>query len=131
MNSDITFAIGPSVAPADVVARATAFTRRMLPMLLDGEPTTETATREVLAVVTELVDITARRRCSTDVLGRIAFDGAHATVTVGQMRGPLPTPDEEPGLYLVHRLVDDLGQYRGDDGGYTTWASIPVRPSAL
>ncbi|MFD7334853.1 hypothetical protein ACFV98_02470 [Streptomyces violascens] len=130
MDSDITFAIGPEAPPVEAVARAQAFARRTLPMLLKGESSADATSRDVLALVTELIDITARHRCSTDILGRIVFDGIHVIVSVGEMRGPLPAPEEEPGLYLVHRLVDDLGQYRGDEGGYTTWASVPIRSSA-
>ncbi|MFJ9416637.1 hypothetical protein ACIRPT_20945 [Streptomyces sp. NPDC101227] len=127
VNRDIAFAVGPHVEAADTMTRAAAFVRRTLPMLLKGEANVDTISRDVLAVVTELVDITARHRCSIDILGRVVFDGAHVTVSVGEMCGPLPAPDEEPGLYLVRRLADDLGQYCGDAGGYVIWASVPVR----
>lgn len=130
MDREITFAVGPEVKPVDAMTRATGFARRTLPMLLKGVPAADAAGRDVLAVVTELVDITARHRYSTDVFGRIVFDGAHITVSVGEMRGTLPAPVNEPGLYLVRNVVDDLGQYRGDEGGYVTWASVPVQLNA-
>ncbi|MCX4677692.1 hypothetical protein OG413_20685 [Streptomyces sp. NBC_01433] len=126
MDRTITFAVGPEVKPADAHVRATAFVRRTLPMLLEGTPTADVVGRDVLAVVTELVDITARDRHSTDVFGSVVFDGTHVTVSVGNMHSTLPTPEEEPGLYLVRGLAEDLGQYRGDGGGFATWASVPV-----
>ncbi|MFD3514821.1 hypothetical protein [Streptomyces sp. NPDC058657] len=129
MNRDITFTVGPEVKAADAMTRAVAFVRRTLPMVLKGAADSDAITRSVLEVVTELVDITARHRHSADILGRVAFDGAHATISVGEMRGALPAPEEEPGLYLVGRLVDDLGQHQEDGGGYITWAAVPVSPS--
>ncbi|NEA53505.1 hypothetical protein G3I60_04890 [Streptomyces sp. SID13666] len=129
MNREITFTLGPEVSPLDAMARTAAFVRRTLPMLLKGNPVADATSRDVLAVVTEITDITARHRCNADIIGRVVFDGAHITVSMGQMHRLLPAPEEEPGLYLVRRLVDDLGQYRGDEGGYTTWASVPVRSS--
>ncbi|AKN68686.1 hypothetical protein QR97_01670 [Streptomyces sp. PBH53] len=127
MGREITFSLGPDAAPAEAMERAAAFTRRTLPMLLKGAPAAQAASEDVISVVRELVDITARDRHSTDILGRIVYDGAHITVSVGEKQGVLPHPDVEPGLYLVRRLVDDIGQHRGDENGYVTWASVPVR----
>ncbi|WP_328333512.1 hypothetical protein [Streptomyces sp. NBC_00455] len=129
MDRDITFAIGPEAKPVDAMARATAFARRTLPMLLKDAPGTVAVASNAIKVLAELVDITARDRHGTDVLGRVAFDGAHITVSVGEMSSSLPSPDEEPGLYLVCGLADDIGQYRSDEGGYTTWVSVPVHSS--
>ncbi|MBT2399506.1 hypothetical protein [Streptomyces sp. ISL-100] len=126
MDRDITFTIGPEAKPVDAMARATAFARRTLPMLLKDAPGTAVAAGSAIKVLAELVDITARDRHSTDVLGRVAFDGAHITVSVGEMSSSLPSPDEEPGLYLVRGLTDDIGQYGGDEGGHVTWASVPL-----
>ncbi|MFI1012573.1 hypothetical protein [Streptomyces sp. NPDC020965] len=126
LGREITFCLGPDVTPVDAMARGVAFARRTLPMLLKGSPAEQAISEDAISVVRELVDITARRRHSTDILGRIVADGAHLTVSVGEAQGPLPRPDVEPGLYLVRRLVDDIGQYRGDEGGYVTWASVPV-----
>ncbi|MCZ1014380.1 hypothetical protein [Streptomyces noursei] len=131
MDRDITFIIGPEVKPADAMARATAFARRTLPMLLEGRPGAEAAASDAIKVLAELVDITARDRRSTDMLGRVAFDGVHLTVSVGEMHSPLPAPNDEPGLYLVRSLADDIGQYDGDEGGRITWASIPPRPGTF
>ncbi|MEN8652557.1 hypothetical protein ABCR94_18620 [Streptomyces sp. 21So2-11] len=73
MDRDITFTIGPETKPIDAMKRAAAFVRRTLPMLLKGEQSAGVLSQDVLAVVTELVDITARHRCGTDVLGRVVF----------------------------------------------------------
>ncbi|MFH8465953.1 hypothetical protein [Streptomyces sp. NPDC017991] len=126
MDRDITFTIGPETKPVDAMARAAAFARITLPMLLKDAPGTAAAASNAIKVLAELVDITARGRHSTDVLGRVAFDGAHITVSVGEMGGALPSPEEEPGLYLVRALTDDVGQYCGDEGGHVTWASVPL-----
>ncbi|MGW1275580.1 hypothetical protein ACWD4V_01295 [Streptomyces tsukubensis] len=128
LGREIAFCLGPDTAPADAMERAAAFTRRTLPMLL-GDTLVDHPTREAaISVVRELVDITARNRHGSDIVGRILADDAHITVTVGEARGQLPAPHDEPGLYLVRRLADDIGQYQGDEGGYVTWASIPALP---
>ncbi|MEK2473858.1 MULTISPECIES: hypothetical protein [Streptomyces] len=62
-DSNITFSVGPNAAPAKAMARTTAFARRTLPMLLWGAER-EGVKRDVLALPTELVDITARHRVS-------------------------------------------------------------------
>ncbi|RLU79933.1 hypothetical protein CTZ27_35880 [Streptomyces griseocarneus] len=126
MSREITFCLGPGTAPTDAMERSAAFAHRTLPMLLKDAPAAQAASDDVISVVRELVDITARDRHGADILGRIVFDGTHITVSVGEKQGPLPQPDDEPGLYLVRRLVDDIGQYRGDNSGYVTWASVPV-----
>ncbi|MEU1355392.1 hypothetical protein ABZ410_16035 [Streptomyces cinnamoneus] len=127
MSREITFCLGPGPAPAAAMERAAAFTRKTLPMLLKGAPAAQAASDDVISVVRELVDITGRDQHGEDILGRIVFDGTHVTVSVGEKQGPLPQPNDEPGLYLVRRLVDDIGQYRGDSAGYVTWASVPVQ----
>ncbi|WP_190128400.1 hypothetical protein [Streptomyces mashuensis] len=129
MSREITFCLGTSTAPASPMERAAAFARRTLPMLLKGAPAAQAASDDVISVVRELVDIASRDRHGPDILGRIVFDGTHITVSVGEKQGPLPQPDDEPGLYLVRRLTDDIGQYRGDNAGYVTWASVPVQPN--
>jgi hypothetical protein len=97
-----------------------------LPRFLAGAPRAEEVCALAQAVLTELVDITARHRASLDLVGRIVYDGAHVTVSVGDMARPLPSPEEEPGLYLVHRVAIEVGQHEGDFGGRVTWASVPV-----
>ncbi|WP_143664396.1 hypothetical protein [Streptomyces sp. NRRL B-24572] len=126
LSREITVCLGPDKAPGVAMECAVTFARRTLPMLLEDSPAAQVVSEQVVAVVRELVDITARDRHGADLLGRIVFDGAHVTVSVGEKREPLPQPDEEPGLYLVRGLADDIGQYGGDEGGYVTWASIPV-----
>ncbi|MFF0481882.1 hypothetical protein [Streptomyces sp. NPDC004435] len=124
LGREAAFCVGPDVAPADAMERAVATARRALPLLLKGTPAALAASENVLSVVRELVDITARDRSSTDILGRITFDGAHVTVSVGEKRQPLPRPEVEPGLYLVNRIADEVGQYRGDENGYVVWAAV-------
>ncbi len=106
--------------------RSQRFAAMVLPAMLAAVPGAEAAAESVLAVLAELVDVTARHRASVDLSGRISCDGSHALLTVGEMNQVLPQPEEEPGLYLVRRLTDDFGQYQGDDGGRVTWASVPV-----
>lgn len=126
LDSNITFSVGPDAAPAQAMARGTAFARRTLPVLIGSASNTDAVRQDVLAVLTELVDITARYRASADVISRVAFDGVDVTVSVGEMGVALPPPEDEPGLYLVHRVADDVGQHEGFDGGYVTWAAIRV-----
>ncbi|MFI5664377.1 hypothetical protein [Streptomyces sp. NPDC051684] len=125
-EKSLDFRIGPECAPARAMQRATRFAAMVLPALLAEAPDPEAAADTVLQVHGELVDVTARHRASLDVAGRISFDGDHVLITVEEMDQPLPAPEAEPGLYLVHRLTDDRGQYCGEAGGFTTWASVPV-----
>ncbi|MFE3139719.1 hypothetical protein [Streptomyces scopuliridis] len=119
---------GPQHSSAEALKRVNATARRMMPRLLVDAPEADVLTNTVLSVLTELVDVTTRHQASVDLAGRIAYDGSHVLLTVGEMNRPLPESEEEPGLFLVHRLVDDVGQYRGDEDGYVTWVSVPVRP---
>ncbi|MET8696835.1 hypothetical protein ABZV65_30345 [Streptomyces bauhiniae] len=121
------FAIGPEVSPVEAMDQALAVVAPQLARFLLGLPDADWVYRDALAVLTELVDVTARYRASVDLRGRVAFDGSHVTVTVNEMDCALPAPEDEPGLYLVHRAADDVGQYAGDEGGWVTWASIPAR----
>lgn len=107
--------------------RARGFVAKVLPALLAGAPHANVVEGTTLAVLTELVDVTARHRASIDLSGRISYDGDHVLITVGEMDQPLPDSEEEPGLFLVRRLTDEIGQYRGDEVGYVTWASVPVQ----
>ncbi|MGW6304221.1 hypothetical protein ACWFRQ_07685 [Streptomyces niveus] len=107
--------------------RSHRFAAMVLLALLAGLPEAVRVADSVLAVLTELVDVTARHRASTDLAGRISYDGDHVLLTVGEMNRSLPDPEEEPGLFLVHRLVGEMGQYRGDEAGYVTWVSVPIR----
>ncbi|NUL25964.1 hypothetical protein [Streptomyces lunaelactis] len=129
-ENSLEFRIGPERGPAEAVRCSHRFAAMVMPALLAKLPEAAVVAESVLAVLTELVDVTARHRASVDLAGRISCDGAHVLLTVGEMDRPLPDPEEEPGLFLVHRLTDDVGHYRGDEGGYTTWASVPVRSSA-
>lgn len=124
LDREIAFCVGPDVAPADAMERAVATVRRALPLLLKGVPSALAVSEDVLAVTRELVDVTARDRSSVDILGRVTFDGMHITVSVGEKREPLPSPEVEPGLFIVHRLADEVGQYRGDENGYVVWAAV-------
>ncbi|MFG2864709.1 hypothetical protein [Streptomyces sioyaensis] len=125
-TNSLEFRLGPEHKPADALHRSRRFASMVLPALLGEIPAAAVVVESVLGVLTELVDVTARHRASVDLAGRISYDGAHVLLTVGEMGRPLPDPDAEPGLFLVHRLVDDIGQYRGDEAGYVTWASVPV-----
>ncbi|WP_031102429.1 hypothetical protein [Streptomyces sp. NRRL S-146] len=126
VENSLDFRIGPEHAPAEAMRRSNRFAAMVLPALLVGLPDSEVISESVLKVLTELVDIAARHRASVDLSGRVSCDGSHVMLTVGEMCRPLPAPEEEPGLYTVRRLADDFGQYRGDEGGYATWASVPV-----
>ncbi|MFE7072650.1 hypothetical protein ACFU96_21465 [Streptomyces sp. NPDC057620] len=101
-----------------------------LPTLLADAPNANVVEEATLAVLTELVDVTARHRASIDLSGRVSYDGEHVLITVGEMDQPLPDSHEEPGLFLVRCLSDEIGQYCGDETGYVTWASVPVQPKA-
>ncbi|MGI5337760.1 hypothetical protein ACQEVS_10325 [Streptomyces sp. CA-181903] len=125
-ENSLEFRVGPECRPTEAMDRATGFTSLVLPALLPATPEAASTVDTTLAVLTELVDITARHRASVDLSGRVSYDGSHVLITVGDMDQRLPEPEEEPGLFLVHRLTDDIGQYRGDEAGYTTWASIPA-----
>ncbi|MFF0698408.1 hypothetical protein ACFYU4_37960 [Streptomyces tendae] len=122
--SSLTFSIGPDVPPVEAMHQAGAMASMTLPRFLSGKPGAEETVAAVLAVLGELVDLTARHKASTGLVGRISYDGAHVTVSVGDMNCLLPAPEEEPGLYLVHRVADEVGQYAGDMGGRVTWAAV-------
>ncbi|BCL31017.1 hypothetical protein ACFFS2_03505 [Streptomyces aurantiacus] len=127
VENSIEFRLGPGYAPAQSIRRARGFAIMMLPTLLAGAPNANVVEEVVLTVLTELVDVTARHRASIDLSGRISHDGDHVLITIGEMDQPLPDPEEEPGLFLVRRLTDEIGQYRGDEAGHVTWVSVPVR----
>ncbi|MCX5182566.1 hypothetical protein [Streptomyces sp. NBC_00268] len=127
VENSIEFRLGPEHAPVQSMRRARGFVARMLPALLAGAPNARSVQEATLAVLTELVDVTARHRGSVDLSGRVSYDGDHVLITVGEMDQPLPSSEEEPGLFIVHRLTDEIGQYRGDEAGYATWVSVPVR----
>ncbi|GBQ04315.1 hypothetical protein SSP531S_58090 [Streptomyces spongiicola] len=126
-GNSIEFRLGPEHTPVQSMRRARAFVAKVLPALLAGAPSAKAIEEATLAVLAELVDITARHRAGIDLSGRVSYDGEHVLIAVGDMDQALPAPEEEPGLFIVRRLVDDVGQYRSDDDGYATWASIPVR----
>lgn len=122
--SNIDFAIGPEASPVEAMERAGAMVAMSLPRFLEGTPGAEETCAAAQAVLTELVDVTARNKTGLDLVGRVAFDGAHVTVSVGDMGCPLPPPETEPGLYLVHRVAVEVGQYAGNMGGRVTWAAV-------
>ncbi|MFI1532156.1 hypothetical protein [Streptomyces griseus] len=124
VESSVDFTIGPEVTPVAAMERAGAMVGMSLPRFLAGVPGAEETCSAALSVLTELVDLTARYKAGPDLVGRVTWDGHHVTVSVGDMGRPLPAPEEEPGLYLVNRVADDVGQYAGDQGGRVTWASI-------
>ncbi|MEE1764451.1 hypothetical protein [Streptomyces sp. SP18BB07] len=124
MESSIDFTIGPEASPAEAMERAGAMVGLSLPRFLKGVWGAERACAAAQAVLAELVDVTARHKAGIDLVGRVAFDGLHVTVSVGDMLGPLPDPETEPGLYVVHRLASVVGQYDGYQGGRVTWASV-------
>ncbi|MFE4579440.1 hypothetical protein [Streptomyces chartreusis] len=126
LEKSIEFRLGPEHTPFQSVRRARRFASTVLPALLADAPNVKAVGEAALAVLTELVDVTARHRASVDLSGRVSYDGDHVLITVGEMDRPLPAPEEEPGLFLVHRLTDDVGQYRGDEAGNVTWVSVPL-----
>ncbi|MDH6629356.1 hypothetical protein M2271_007192 [Streptomyces sp. LBL] len=130
IENSIEFLLGPEGTPVQSLRRARGFVAKVLPALLAGAPNVKVVEEATLAVLTELVDVTARHRVSVDLSGRVSYDGDHVLITVGEMDRALPSSEEEPGLYIVHRLTDEIGQYRGNDAGYATWASVPVRSKA-
>ncbi|PAZ12327.1 hypothetical protein CLM62_30685 [Streptomyces sp. SA15] len=130
LEKSIEFRLGPEHTPVQSMRRARAFVAKVLPALLAGAPNAGAIEEATLAVLAELVDVTARHRASVDLSGRVSYDGDHVLITIGEMDQRLPAPEEEPGLFLVHRLVDDIGQHRDAGMGYETWVSIPVRPKA-
>ncbi|MET9776107.1 hypothetical protein ABZ023_17935 [Streptomyces sp. NPDC006367] len=123
-ESALSFSIGPEVSPIEAMEQVGTMTAMTLPRFLTGAPNAAEVCAAAQAVLTELVDVTARHRVSAHLVGRVAYDGAHVTVSVGDMGRPLPAPEEEPGLYLVHRVADEFGQYAGDLGGRVTWAAV-------
>ncbi|MFI5990322.1 hypothetical protein ACIBAC_00510 [Streptomyces sp. NPDC051362] len=123
-HSSIDFTIGPETNAVQAVERATATVNMALPRFLAGAQGSSQTCNNILAVLTELVDLTARYKAGRDLVGSVTWDGQHAMVSVGDMRCPLPAPEEEPGLYLVHRLADRVSQYAGDMGGRVTWAAV-------
>ncbi|MFG2512610.1 hypothetical protein [Streptomyces sp. NPDC048584] len=127
LEDSIEFRLGPEHTAVQSMRRARSFVAKVLPTLLAGASNVEAVEEATLAVLTELVDVTARHRASVDLSGRVSYDGDHVLITVGEMGRPLPAPEEEPGLFLVHRLTDDIGQYRSDEAGYVTWVSVPFR----
>ncbi|MFI9078710.1 hypothetical protein ACIGW8_19910 [Streptomyces sioyaensis] len=130
LSNSLEFRLGPEHAPAEALRRSRRFAAMALPALLGPVSNAGAVAELVLGVLTELVDVTARHRASVDLAGRISCDGNHALLTVGEMDQPLPDPEAEPGLFIVHRTVDDIGQYRGDEAGYVTWAAVSVRSGA-
>ncbi|MFB8120612.1 hypothetical protein ACFQ6U_13490 [Streptomyces sp. NPDC056465] len=124
VESSVDFAIGPEASPIEAMERAGAMAALSLPTFLAGVAGAEETSGAVQAVLTELVDVTARHKAGLDLVARLVFDGTHVTVSVGDMDCPLPAPEEEPGLYLVHRMASDVGQYAGDNGGRVTWAAV-------
>ncbi|MFK0159090.1 hypothetical protein ACIQVK_44350 [Streptomyces sp. NPDC090493] len=125
-ENSVDFVIGPDVTPPDAMERANAAAALALPRLLEGAPHINRTSDEVQAVLQELVDVTARHSTGAGLVARIAYDGGHVTVSVGDMDGALPAPEVEPGLYLVHRTASVVGQYAGDHGGRVTWAAVPA-----
>jgi hypothetical protein len=118
------FTLGPDVSPLEAMDRAGAMATLSLPRFLEGTPRATETCAATQAVLTELVDVTARHKAGPGLIVRLAFDGAHVTVSVGEMDCRLPAAEEEPGLYLVHRVASEVGQYTGDRGGRVTWAAV-------
>ncbi|WP_328491203.1 ATP-binding protein [Streptomyces zaomyceticus] len=128
IENSVNFAIGRDVSPTEAMDCADAMAVLALPRMLEGAPNKLGTCDAVRAVLTELVDLTARYPATADasLVVRLTYDGEHVTVSVGDMGRELPRPEEEPGLYLVHRMAADTGQYAGDHGGRVTWAAIAV-----
>jgi hypothetical protein len=124
-ESSIDFTIGPEASPVEAMKRAGVMAALSLPRFLEGAPCPTETCAAAQDVLTELVDVTARHKAGPDLIVRLAFDGAHVTVSVGEMNCRLPAAEEEPGLFLVHRFASEVGQYTGDHGGRVTWASVP------
>lgn len=121
VSNSVDFVIGSYASPLEAIEKSRDLAAFTLPRLL-GKATG--ARQQASDVLTELVDLTARYPASAGLLGRLEYDGSHVMVSVGDMGRTLPTPEEEPGLYLVNRVAADIGQYTGDRGGLVTWAAI-------
>ncbi|MER6616378.1 hypothetical protein [Streptomyces xantholiticus] len=125
-ENSIDFAIGPEASHTEAMERAGALAAMALPRMLAGAPDVARTCADVQAVLTELVDVTTRHSAGDGLVARISYDGGHVMVSVGDMGRTLPAPEEEPGLYLVHRVAAEVGQYAGDHGGRVTWAAVPA-----
>lgn len=125
MKSSIDFAIGPEATPAQAIERIAAMVKMTVPQLQGEMPGADLVHADVQAVLTELVDVTARHQASMDLLGKVTIDGKHVTMSVGDVNCPLPAPEEEPGL-LVHRVASEVGQHAGDNGGRVAVAAVAV-----
>jgi hypothetical protein len=126
-ESSVDFVIGPQATPVQAMEQAAAMVALALPRFLEGVPGADQACAAAQAVLTELVDITARHKAGLDLVGRVSFDGMYVTVSVGDMACPLPFAMAEPGLFTVHRIATAVQQHTGTMGGRVTWAAIPVR----
>ncbi|MFF8399906.1 hypothetical protein [Streptomyces sp. NPDC016172] len=126
-ENSLSFTIGPEHSPIEAMAAANDMVAMSFPSFLEGLPNAAQVCADVHAVLTELVDVTARNRASVDLVGKVTYDGRHVTVSVGDMAGRLPSPEVEPGLYLVHGTAHEVGQHAGDAGGWVTWAALAVR----
>ncbi|MCG8971856.1 hypothetical protein [Streptomyces sp. CL12-4] len=127
VEDSIDFVIDPEASPVQAMEQAGAMAALALPSMLEGAPDPIRLCADVRALLVELVDVTARHRATPMLVARMSYDGAHVTVSVGEMDRPLPVPEEEPGLYLVHGIASEVGQYAGDHGGRVTWAAVSVR----
>ncbi|MFJ2745280.1 hypothetical protein ACIO3O_37110 [Streptomyces sp. NPDC087440] len=106
--------------------RCSAFARTVLGPFLGDHPDPGPLVDNVVAVITELVDVASRTTRRSTIVCVVEFDGSHFMVSVEEIHGRLPHPQDEPGLYLVHRVADEVGQHLGDHGGTVIWASVPV-----
>lgn len=126
VENSVDFVIDAGVSPVQAMEQARALAALALPRMLEGSRDVAGISADVQAVLGELVDVTARYTIGSGLVARIAYDGSHVMLTVGEMVCALPAPEEEPGLYLVHGRAAEVGQYAGDHGGRVTWASVPA-----
>ncbi|MFB6629923.1 hypothetical protein ACFCWY_08515 [Streptomyces sp. NPDC056362] len=129
-DNSVDFAIGRDVASAEAIEQARKLAAFMLPGLVNGAPDEARLCAAVTDVLIELVDLTARYPASGGLVGQLSYDESHVMVSVGDMGRALPSVEEEPGLHLVYRLVEDagadIGQHVGDRGGWVTWVAVAV-----
>lgn len=125
MESSITFSIGPEVSPTEAMKQADAMAAMMLPRFLADVPDGKDICAAAQAVLMELVDVTARHKAGSDLVGKVAFDREHVTVSVGDMdcsfpagRGAGPVPG------APHRR--EGGAVRRRPQRRVTWAAVPA-----
>jgi hypothetical protein len=112
-------------AKPDAAPRCAAFARNVLRAFTTGLQNADEAVSSALAAAYELADTAARRAWGEAFNADLTYDGQHVMISVGDIH-PIDNCENEPGLFLVKRVADDVGEHSGEYGGSIIWASIPV-----